>query len=96
MYIDAWNQFKGSKVLDYKWVASGATLQQGTASANGYAFAPGNGKTSITDFGTASAAHSLTPEANSMFMTSSTHWMLASPSCSNDSVLGNVLRLLER
>ena len=84
MYIDAWNQYKGSKLLDYKWVASGATLKYGSASANGYAYAPGYGKTAITDFGTASAAHSLTTEANSMFMTSGGEWWLASPSCGND------------
>ena len=82
MYIDAWNQFKGSKVLDYNWVASGATLQYGSASVNGYAYAPGYGKTSITDFGIYTPYNTLTTEANSMFMTGGSCWLwLASPSC---------------
>ena len=87
MYIDAWNQYKGSKLLDYKWVASGTTIaynssgQNGASSANGYAYAPAYGTTSITSFGMQSALHSLTTEANSMFMTSGSYWWLASPSC---------------
>ncbi|MBR1883604.1 MAG: hypothetical protein IJ809_01430, partial [Clostridia bacterium] len=92
MYIDAWNQYKGSKLLDYKWVASGASLQYGSANANGYAYAPGYGKTSITDFGTVSALYLLTTEANSMFMTSGSYWWLASPSCNGTSYVCNVYR----
>ena len=26
MYIDAWNQYKGSKLLDYKWVSKRSNL----------------------------------------------------------------------
>ena len=87
MYIDAWNQYKGSKLLDYKWVASGTSLfaSSGTASAgaNGYAYAPAYVSTSITDFNYKSAVHSLITDANSMFMTSGKFWWLASPSCYN-------------
>ncbi|MBR1884705.1 MAG: hypothetical protein IJ809_07300 [Clostridia bacterium] len=86
MYIDAWNQYKGSKLLDYKWVASGTSLyaSSGTASAgaNGYAFAPGGGGTSIIEFGKGTAIGSLTTEANSMFIKSNTTLWMASPACS--------------
>ena len=94
MYIDAWNQYKGSKLLDYKWVASGASLKYESAGANGYAYAPAYGSTSITDFGTGSAQHSLTTEANSMFMTSGSYWWLASPSCYDANSVCRVFRLL--
>ncbi|MBR1884689.1 MAG: hypothetical protein IJ809_07220 [Clostridia bacterium] len=95
MYIDAWNQYKGSKKLDYKWVASGAILQYGSADVNGYVYAPAYGKTSITDFGTSSASNSLTTEANSMFITSYSYWWLASPSCYGATYVCYVSRFLQ-
>ncbi|MBR1883620.1 MAG: hypothetical protein IJ809_01510 [Clostridia bacterium] len=96
MYIDAWNQYNGRRVLDYKWVKSSTSLYETYASNNGYAYAPAFNSPSITKFGSTSPYYSLTTEANSMFMTSGGSWWLASPSvigynylCYIDSISSN-------
>ncbi|MBR1884664.1 MAG: hypothetical protein IJ809_07090 [Clostridia bacterium] len=102
MYIDAWNQFKGEKKLDYKWVASGTTIayntsgQKGAASVNGYAYAPAYGQTAISKFGITTPYHVLTTEANSIFMTSGWTWLLCSPACNHNNYICSVCRLLNR
>ena len=91
MFIDAWNQFKGDKLLDYKWIASGETMYHDFSSTytskssyTGYAVAPANATLGITSLGSNTVAGALTTEANNMFMKSDQYLWLASPSFNMD------------